>query len=404
MQPRSGRLLVSRSVNMPHPCCKAFVLGKSLTIMAKLTNIAPELILMIATHIPRSADKLNLICANQQMYHIFVPELYRYIVLDQGRDPSIIAESTFTDGNSCWDTIRLRRLCSCLEDAPLSDKPAVESLSLELDSNTLHESFACSDLTRYLPKLKHLCLSSQRSTGHGARQQKWSLISPSQIQRRLRGLSETLESLIIDIDQDASLQDASSIGISFFKALKNLSIQSHILLGEEVDDHLKVDQNYGGPVSYPNRTMLSSFIPANLQKLQISCLPFLSEEEGGQNWAIVVAVLLEDMMKYALFSLPKLRHITVYYPAKEHENSGVGDNAANTMAEEDERGGEEAKFKPECREYARKGQWQEVARILMESASENRTVSVKYVPVSQRNGCSSSPLFQEEKSFFDGSR
>lgn len=118
----------------------------------------------------------------------------------------------------------------------LKNKPShelvVESLILELDAITLRESFELSDITLYLPRLKTLCLGGKRLAGRKGGLEP-SFVSPSGIGQRLRDVSGTLETLIIDIDRDMEFRDHSGIGtLHHFIALKHLGIQSQILLGE----------------------------------------------------------------------------------------------------------------------------------------------------------------------------
>lgn len=60
-----------------------------------------------------------------------------------------------------------------------------------------------------------------------------SFVSSSGIGQRLRDVSGTLETLIIDIDRDMEFRDHSGIGtLHHFIAMKHLGIQSQILLSE----------------------------------------------------------------------------------------------------------------------------------------------------------------------------
>ena len=239
-----------------------------------------------------------------------------------------------------------------------SDRLIVKSLSLELNSDTLFESFALSNITLYLPGLKSLCLSSKRSARQRSGEEPYPL-SPTAIQYRLRDVYEKLESLIIDLDQDIQFREGTGFkSFRYFKALKHLSIQSHILL-DEVKDHLDnihPDDNVIGD----KETILVSSFPETLQRLQISCWTD-REFYFELRWGYVIALLLRKMMNY-LEMVPELQNVTVYYPIKHDRQRDV---------DKDDR--------PDFRKCAVKGQWQAVGDILTEVALKNhRDISVKF--------------------------
>ena len=328
--------------------------------MAKFLDLADELVLAIASHIPRSGDKLQLVLVNRKLYYLIIPELYRYIVLGSIEDHS--SKDYFTlrrvRGPTCWDTVRLRHLCSVLKNKP-SHELVVESLILELDAITLHESFELSDIMLYLPCSKSLCLNGKRLAGRKGGLEP-SFVSPSEIGQRLRSVSGTLGSLIIDIDRDMEFRDASGIGsLHHLVALKQLGLQSHILLGEW--DHLTDRQSDDTDVIY-DETLLASIVPPSLQKLQISCWM-----DGHQDfWGRVIALRLRSLMKQHPSTLPELQNITVYYPIKRnaaHDVEGPGTKV------------DWSDFK----KYVAEERWQKVARVLTEIAlKEHRNIIVKY--------------------------
>ena len=258
--------------------------------MPNVMDLPTELILAIISHLPQSNDKFHLLLVNRELYHLIIPQLYKHIHLGQTGILSNTVGFTRAYADSCWDSVRLRRLTSVLENRHTTHKIIVESLSLELNSDALLASFAQSSLTLYLPGLKSLCLNSKRSARQKSWEQKPYHLSPGSIRYRLRDLHETLESLIIDLDQDLLLRDGSNIGIfRYFKALKHLSIQSHVLLRESQDHlgNIHSDDNMVGD----NETILVTSFPETLQRLQISC--WTDREISFERcWAHVIALLL----------------------------------------------------------------------------------------------------------------
>ena len=116
-------------------------------------------------------------------------------------------------------------------------------------------------------------------------------------------------------------RDHSGIGtLHHFIALKHLSIQSQILLGDW--DHLiKSDDD---DVIY-DETLLASILPPSLQKLQKSCWM----DEYQDVWGRVISFRLRSLMKQPPSTLPGLRDITVYHPIK---RDGAHDVEANSTS------------------------------------------------------------------------
>lgn len=328
--------------------------------MPKLLDLANELILAIASHIPRSADKFNLVRVNHKLYDLIILEFYKHILLDQTEDPSKKGDLTQIIPDKCWDTCRLRRLCRVLNEKPHSRKLLVESLSLELDSNTLYDSFAHSKLMLCLPSLKSLCLSGKRSTSSKGGQ-KSSPMSPSVIKLRLREVSKTLESLIIDLDQGIQFRDGTGIGgFRGFHSLKHLSIQSHVLLNER-KDLLFYSQSEDDEIKFDEASLVA-ILPPRLQRLQLSCWTD-REDDYEPHWDHVIALLLGSLMEWGFLpDVPELQEITVYYPIKHDEVHDVQGND-----------------KPDFKNCVAEERWQEVAKMLTDMAlKKHRSISVKF--------------------------
>ena len=326
--------------------------------MPNFIDLPTELILAVISHLPRSNDKFHLLLVNHKLYHTIIPQFYKHIHLGQTGNISNTDGVVETCADSCWDAVRLRRLTSVLEQNYDTHKLIVESLSLELNSNTLLESFALSNITWYLPSLKSLCLNSKRSAGQKLEQKPFYFL-PANIRYRLRDVHETLECLIIDLDHDLSLRDGNGIGtLRYFKALKHLSIQSHVLLPEYID-HLSSIHSDDNVIGEDETILVTSF-PDTLQSLQISC--WTDRESAFERcWAHVIALLLRKMT-IDLDLVPALQDVTVYYPI---DHDGEGD-----MDKED---------KLNFRRCVAKGRWQTVGNILTEVALKNhRDISVKF--------------------------
>ena len=326
--------------------------------MPKFLDLATELILAISSYIPRSNDKFHLLLVNRELYHTIIPQLYKHIHLGQTGSPSNTDGFTRKCEDSCWDTVRLRRLTSILKNDDATHKLDVESLSLELNSDYLLESFGRSNITLFLPGLKTLCLTSKRSARYEWKKE-LPHVSTTAIRYRLRDVHQTLESLVIDLDQDVHLREGTAVGVfSYFTALKHLSIQSHILLPESQNhlSNMHSDDNVIGD----DETILVTSFPKTLQTLQISCWTD-REEWFERHWGYVIALLLRKMMN-DLELVPELQDVTVYYPIKHDGERGV-----------------DIHDKPGFRRCAAMEQWQAVGNMLTEVAlKEHRDISVKF--------------------------
>ena len=340
--------------------------------MPKFLDLASEVILAITSHIPRSTDKLHLVLVNRSLYHLIIPQLYKSILLGQTGNPSNGDDSTQIQGDSCWDTVRLRGLASVLENKPAIHKLTVESLTLELDSNTLHESLQVSDIMLYLPSLKELCLRSKRlARGNGG--VKPSDVSPSMIKSNLRNLSGTLESLIIDIDQHSRSRDGTGLGgFGDFQTLKHLSLQSHLFHGEREDCFSNGQSGDDNDICL-DENFLARSLPPRLQKLQMSCWTD-GFKVDGHIWACMVTIMLRYLMKWGLKNFPELQDIAIYYPSNYSGPTEVGTYLELVGERQRSRGD-----KAEIVTYAAYGKWQEVGDMLVDMAlREHRNVSVKF--------------------------
>ena len=332
-------------------------------------DLPTELILAITFLVPRSADRMHLVLVNRKLYNMIIPELYKHILLDQKGDPSKRGDFRRKHGQSCWDAARLNHLTSVLKNPALSYKSLVECLDLELDSDTFHGSFECSDIMQYLPSLKSLCLSSKRPAEYNMGPEP-NPVSPFVIGRKLRYVRKTLERVTIDIDQDIVFRDNSGIGtLRHFIALKHLSIQSNVLLGIQIDGN-----RY-------DRPLFAEILPPGLQKLQIYCL---GGEDGLDyyNWTEVIKILLWDLMQWGPKTFPELRDVTVYYSADYFSSYELINDLVLRRLEQ---GLKDAKL--EWKKYAFKGDSGEVESVLMEIATRETpkpSVAVRYEPGPQK--------------------
>ncbi len=338
--------------------------------MANFMDLATELVLVIAFLVPRSADRMRLVLVNRKLYNIIIPELYKHIVLDQKGGPSKRGDFTRKHGKSCWDAARLHHLTSVLKNPALSHKSLIECLDLELDSDTFRGSFERSDIMRYLPSLKSLCLSSKRPAGHNMGPEPYP-VSPFVIGRKLRYVCKTLERVTIDIDQNIDFRDGSGVGtLRHFIALKHLSIQSHVFLGIQIDG----DQY--------DRPLFAEILPPGLQKLQIYCLTGGEHGLDYYNWTQVIKLLLWDLMQWGPKTFPELRDVTVYYYADYFSSYELINDLVLRRLEQSLK---EAKL--EWKKYAFKGQSGKVESVLMEIATREmpkRSVAVRYEPGPQK--------------------
>ena len=123
----------------------------------------------------------------------------------------------------------------------------------------------------------------------------------------LQDVSATLESLCLDIDQDIRYRLQSGLGgLQCFSALKHLSVQSNILIGDfgfYLDDDL----------DYIDERTLARLLPPSLQTLQLSCW-FDGNLDDAQAWGIVIPSLLTCLIRGHLEIFPDLQDITIYYP------------------------------------------------------------------------------------------
>ena len=334
--------------------------------MTNFQDLSAELVLAIGSHIPMSVEKRPLTLVNRKLALLINPQLYRHIVLDETGDSSLQGNLEQIFESSCSDSSRLGRLCRELKKRSPSKRPFVESLDLQAESTTLYMPAMFSDVTLYLPSLKSLCLRGKIPAGHiGGRKKSRTMLEQFKIVQRLRGVSETLESLIIDIEQD--LRDTKGTGcFTSFKALKHLGIQSHIMIGER-DDLLTIN-DFDDHQFNPNATLLP--LPKRLQKLQLACWTDGYEVEE-RYWGRVTAILLRNFMKWSLDQWPELQDFTVYYPTK----YDVDMEDAATMGQKKQSLSEDRLV---FQQYAAQGQWQKVAGVLTKLGGE-RNISVRFV-------------------------
>ena len=199
--------------------------------MASLLKLPNELLIAIGSHLRKPSDLLQFILVNQRAHRELTPLLYQNINLDY-RDANALL-STCHRGSSprCGYPFMPINLLNTL----LKIRPQLGSNTRTLDI-VIVDYTSCQQyglvLLPYLPRLQHLSLSIRKIDDLFLTP----TFSPSTLADSLNFVSETLKTLRLHADHNPAECDGSRIGsLRHYTRLESLTIQSHILLGEDMN-------------------------------------------------------------------------------------------------------------------------------------------------------------------------
>lgn len=230
--------------------------------MAKFTDVSNELVIAIASHIRKPADILNLCIAERRSHDIILPLLYEKITLHHPdySTPQSLKSSIST-------------LCQLFKQQKQNNKTGngqsvdfgaeCRYLSINILNNMRRPSPNVHQLLGFLPFLRNLSLIiSRRPIGY----------SPDfgfgmgNLGRALHPMRHTLETLTLFIGSYEGAWSRSGIGsLHLFTAMKQLHIQSHILIGYDYAHTTVWNSNV------ESGSLLSRTLPPNLEKIAIHC-------------------------------------------------------------------------------------------------------------------------------------
>lgn len=199
--------------------------------MASLLELPNELLIAIGSHLRKPSDLLQFILVNQRAHRELTPLLYQNIDLDY-RDANAPLSTCHSDNSPrCGYPFMPVNLLNTL----LKIRPQLGSNTLTLEivivDYTLCQKYGLV-LLPYLPRLQHLSLSIRKVGDLFPTP----TLSPTTLADSLNYVSGTLKSLRLHADHSPAECDGSRIGsLRHYTLLESLTIQSHILLGEDMN-------------------------------------------------------------------------------------------------------------------------------------------------------------------------
>lgn len=196
-----------------------------------LLELPSELLIAIGSHLRKPSDLLHYILVNQRTYRELAHLLYQNINLD------------YRDANSPLSTCHSESSPSRgYPFMPINLLNILLKIRPQLGSNTrtldivLVDYTSCQEyglvLLPYLPRLQYLSLSIRRVDD----QFTTPTLSPCMLADSLNFVSGTLKTLRLHADHNPAECDGSRIGsLRHYTLLESLTIQSHILLGEDMN-------------------------------------------------------------------------------------------------------------------------------------------------------------------------
>ena len=226
--------------------------------MAKFIHLPNELIIAMVSYIRKPADILQLCIAERRIHQLILPLLYENIVFHYLDYPTREQYSLYSKVFSLCRLFKQQQQNGKSGDRHSPDFGGVcRSLAI-----SMHNSMGCPttnvlDLFSFLPFLRNLSLiCSRRRTDYKST----FTFHVGKLGRVLHPLRDTLETLALFIGRQDDYCSEDGIGsLHRFKAMKQLRIQSHVLLGS--DWHGNADSGL----------LLSQLLPPNLEDLTIHC-------------------------------------------------------------------------------------------------------------------------------------
>lgn len=199
--------------------------------MASLLELPNEILIAIGSHLRKPSDVLQFILVNRRAHRELTHLLYKTINLDY-RDANSPLSTCHSDSSPrCGYPFRPINLLDTL----LRIRPQLGSNTRTLDI-VLVDYTSCQQygliLLPYMPRLQHLSLSIRKVDDLFMTP----TLSPSTLADSLNFVSGTLKTLRLHADHNPAECDGSRIGsLRHYTLLESLTIQSHILLGEDMN-------------------------------------------------------------------------------------------------------------------------------------------------------------------------
>lgn len=196
--------------------------------MVSLLELPNELIIAIGSHLRKPSDLLHFILVNRRAHRELTHLLYQTINLDY-RDTDALSSTCHGDSFR-YPFIPINLLSNRLKIKPQLGSNT-RTLDIVLVEHTSRQQYGLT-LLPYLPRLQHLSLSIRKVDDLPMTR----TLSPSTLADSLNSVSGTLETLRLHADHNPAECDGSRIGsLRHYTLLERLTIQSHILLGEDMN-------------------------------------------------------------------------------------------------------------------------------------------------------------------------
>ena len=264
--------------------------------MAKFTDLPNELVLKIGTYLRKPADILHLCIAERRSHQLMVPLMYEKISVDR-RDYSA-DEKRLYEGLGTLRRLFKQQARHCAGRKKYCANYGRDCRSLTISTKReleypIDDIYNLFNLFPYLPALRKITLISTETYGLEGLESQW---------RSLAGTLETLNLSIGRFGGQFSVRDIHSL--QHFKALKRLSIQSHILV---CWNDLPIRHPYLGTTTKPPpKPLLSKVLPPNLKYLTIHCCELISMVERGDIADHVEAPCEGEVFDIRVFESSKL--------------------------------------------------------------------------------------------------
>lgn len=278
--------------------------------MTSFLDLPNELIVAIASFLQKPYETLQLILANRHIHQICLHLLYKHITLDFRAAYRSSPKSVLTNYNSRqvgqgYPHGAITRLSSLLSQPGVHLGSGVHVLDLTLELNAKCPDFGLRALLPHLHNLRHFRLSIENALNLDGKS-RITTLSARSLGSDLDPVRKTLKSLCICADHDRAHRDGSSIGdLRHLTSLESLSIQSHILFGDKLNNSPK---------------SLQQILPLSIQELLFDCRADDVEETAG-SWryslnatarrAETVCSMLENLLMRSPGALQDLRNITL---------------------------------------------------------------------------------------------
>lgn len=278
--------------------------------MSSFLDLPNELIVAIASLLQKPYETLQLILVNHHIHQTCLHLLYKHIILDfraayRSSPKSVLENYQSRQVGQGYPHRAITRLSSLLSQPGVDLGLDVYVLDLTLELNAKCTDFGLRALLPHLHNLRHFRLSIERALNLDGKSPITTL-SACSIGSDLDPVRNTLKSLCICVDHDRAHRDGSSIGdLRHLTSIESLSIQSHILFGDKLNN---------------SRKSLQQILPLGIQELLFDCREDDFKETHGSGRhslnvtakrAETICSMLEILLMRNPGALQHLRNITL---------------------------------------------------------------------------------------------